>query len=129
MYGKPVSIISCFDSLKSRTSGLKTSRIVRLRWFGIQPIDFKAATMVLVGSVILLPVNSPVIVLTFTSAHSGDVALKKDSIVSNNLNKIRSPLDKDPDAIPPFTRRQSTFTRIGKHIGNPENEERERLPR
>jgi hypothetical protein len=75
-----------------------------------------------------LPPNGAVIVSFLTSAHSGEVALKNESDVSNNLNKTRSPLDKDPEAIPCFTRKQSVFILIGKHIGKPAKEERERLP-
>jgi hypothetical protein len=84
--------------------------------------------MDLAGSVAHVPVKGLVIVDFFTSAHSGEVALKNERTVSNNLNRTRSPLDSDPDAIPFFTRRQSAFILIGKHIGNPAKEERERLP-
>lgn len=84
--------------------------------------------MDLVGRYSLVPVKGSVIVLFFTSAHSGEVALKNESAVSNNLNKTRSPLDNDPDAIPCFTRRQSVLILIGRHNGNPAKEERERLP-
>jgi hypothetical protein len=84
--------------------------------------------MDLVGRRGLTPENSAVIVPFLTSAHSGEVALKNDRHVSSSLNKIWSPLDKDPDAIPFFTRKQSTFILIGKHIGNPAKEDRERLP-
>jgi hypothetical protein len=73
-------------------------------------------------------VNGSVIVDFLTSAHSGEVALKNERAVSNNLNKTRSPLDKDPEAIPFFTRRQSVFILIGKHIGKPAKEFKERLP-
>jgi hypothetical protein len=81
-----------------------------------------------VGSVAHDPVKGSVIVDFFTSAHSGEVALKNERTVSNSLNRTRSPLDKDPDAIPCFTRRQSVFILIGKHDGNPAKEVRERFP-
>jgi hypothetical protein len=84
--------------------------------------------MDLAGSVNRVPENGSVIVDFFTSAHSGEVALKNERAVSNSLNRTRSPLDKDPDAIPFFTRRQSAFILIGKHIGKPAKEERERFP-
>jgi hypothetical protein len=48
--------------------------------------------------------------------------------VSNNLNKTRSPLDKDPEAIPFLTRKQSVFILIGKQNGKPAKEVKERLP-
>jgi hypothetical protein len=84
--------------------------------------------MDLVGRRGSLPEKSEVMVLFFTSAHSGEVALKKERHVNNNLNKIWSPLDRDPDAIPFFTRRQSVFILIGRHVGKPAKEVRERLP-
>jgi len=92
------------------------------------PIDFSASSMDLVGRVILVPVKGSVIVLFLTSAHSGEVARKNERAVSNNLNKTRSPLDNDPEAIPFFTRRQSIFILIGKHTGKPAKEVKERLP-
>jgi hypothetical protein len=84
--------------------------------------------MDLVGSNCDVPLNGSVIVDFFTSDHSGEVALKNESTVSNNLNKTRSPLDRDPEAIPTFTRKQSVFILIGKHIGKPAKEVKERLP-
>lgn len=84
--------------------------------------------MDLVGSNSDVPINGSVIVDFFTSAHSGEVALKNESAVSNNLNKTRSPLDKDPEAIPLLTRKQSAFILIGKHIGEPAKDVKERLP-
>jgi hypothetical protein len=84
--------------------------------------------MDLVSRVSLVPVKGSVIVLFFTSAHTGEVARKNERAVSNNLNKTRSPRDKDPEAIPFLTRRQSVFILIGKHIGNPAKEVKERLP-
>jgi hypothetical protein len=92
------------------------------------PIDFNAASMDLVGRVSHDPVNGSVIVFFLTSAHSGAVARKNEMAVSNSLNKTRSPLDNDPEAIPFFTRRQSVFILIGRHIGNPAKEVKERLP-
>jgi hypothetical protein len=50
-YGKPDSIISALDSLKSLRRGLKTSRIVNGFLLGLHPIDFRAATMDLAGRV------------------------------------------------------------------------------
>jgi len=94
----------------------------------LHPIDFSAASMDLTGRVLHDPENGSVIVLFFISAHSGAVARKNERAVSNSLNKTRSPLDKDPEAIPFFTRRQSVFILIGKHIGKPAKEVKERLP-
>jgi hypothetical protein len=114
--------------LKSNTKGSKTSRIDKEELLLTHPIDFKAASMDLVGRVSQDPVKGSVIVLFLTSDHSGEVALKNESAVSNNLKRTRSPLDKDPEEIPCFTRKQSVFILIGKQIGRPAKEERLRLP-
>jgi hypothetical protein len=84
--------------------------------------------MDLVSRVIPWPVNGPVIVLLLTSDHLGEVALKNERAVSRSLKRTRSPLGKDPEAIPPFTRRQRCLILIGRHFGKPAKEVRERLP-
>jgi hypothetical protein len=126
--GRPDSLKSLIADVKSSTRGLKTSDKDLISLFRFHPILLKAASMDLVGRVSQTPLKGSVIVLFLTSDHSGEVALKNERAVSNNLNKTRSPLDNDPEAIPCFTRRQSVFILIGKHIGNPAKEERERLP-
>jgi hypothetical protein len=92
------------------------------------PIVFNASSMDLASRVSHVPEKGSVMVLFFTSAHTGEVARKNEIAVSNSLNKTRSPRDNDPMAIPFFTRRQSAFILIGKHIGKPAKEVKERFP-
>jgi hypothetical protein len=84
--------------------------------------------MDLVSRVVPCPVNGSVIVPFLTSDHLGEVALKNERAVSRSLKRTRSPLGKDPEAIPLFTRKQRYLILIGRHFGKPAREVRERLP-
>jgi hypothetical protein len=84
--------------------------------------------MDLVSSNTPCPSKGAVIVDFLTSDHLGEVALKNERAVSRSLKRTRSPRVKDPEAIPFFTRRQRFFTLIGKHLGRPAKEVKERFP-
>lgn len=97
--------------------------------FLLQPIDRRASFNIVGSKVSLVPVKTPVIVLTLTSEYLGLVALKKLSAVSNNLNNSWSFRVREPEAIPCLTRLHINFTWIGKIIGKPAKEVKERFPR
>jgi len=108
-----------------RIEGFET-KILESRF---QPIDRRASLSISGSKVVLSPVKSPVIVPILVSEYLGLVALKKLRAVNNSLNNSWSVLVREPEAIPCLTRLHINFTWIGKIIGRPAKEVKERFPR
>jgi hypothetical protein len=117
-----VALGPAFTELKIRLGLLLNKPPLKMRYklpSCIGSIDLKACRISDSGKNKQSPLKGPTIVLISVGENLGLVALKKDSIVNNNLKKIRSVRRKEPELKPCFTVTILSLIAKGNILGIP----------